>query len=225
MFPLLGTARWSAGAGETSTTASGGDRRRLYTKPAPMFRWHRPACPDQVWLHPESGRGDQAAPPHASFAQRRFSRRLRPLVRVRVVAVECRFPWSWLADLGAPHGSAFVLGHALDLQAMPGGTANNATIDAHQIAVLRRGGRRPQAYSSLRLRCGRHRDRLRRRVPLEHVNAPSASRASQQTNRQDHLPARRPQLASQAPREGGAERCPEPAAQTSVAVALALMHA
>ena len=152
-----------------------------------------------------------------------FLQAIAPSGEALVVAVACRFPWSWLADLGAPPGIAFVLGHALYLKAMPGGTANNATIDARKIAVLRRGGRRPQAYvSPAALRATR--DRLRRRVPLTRQRAERLAPA-QPTNRQDNLPARRPQLASQAPREGGAERCPEPAAQQSVAVALARMNA
>jgi hypothetical protein len=63
-----------------------------------------------------------------------------------VVAVECLFPWYWLADLGAQEGIAFVRGPALSRQAMHGGQAKNDQIDAHKIAVLRRGGMLPQAY-------------------------------------------------------------------------------
>jgi hypothetical protein len=38
-----------------------------------------------------------------------------------------------------------VWGQALYLKAIPGGQATHETIEAQKIAVLRRGGRRPQA--------------------------------------------------------------------------------
>src|SRR2546422_5891748 len=61
-----------------------------------------------------------------------------------VVAVACLFTWYWLADLGTRQGIACVLGHALSLPAIHGGTAKNDRIEAHKMAVLLRGGRRPQ---------------------------------------------------------------------------------
>jgi len=42
-----------------------------------------------------------------------------------VVAVECLFTWSWLADLCAHEGIACVRGHALSMQAIHGGKAKN----------------------------------------------------------------------------------------------------
>ena len=62
-----------------------------------------------------------------------------------VVCVACLFTWSWLADLCARAGLAFVLGHALSMKAMHGGKAKNDTIDAQKMAVVRRGGMLPQA--------------------------------------------------------------------------------
>jgi hypothetical protein len=62
-----------------------------------------------------------------------------------VVAVECMFTWYWLADLCAHEGIPFVLGHALYMKAIHGGKAQHDTIDAHKIAVLRRGGMLPHA--------------------------------------------------------------------------------
>jgi hypothetical protein len=62
-----------------------------------------------------------------------------------VVAVECRCPWYWLADLWADEGLPVVLGHALALKAMHGGKATNDTLDAPKLAALLRGGRLPQA--------------------------------------------------------------------------------
>jgi hypothetical protein len=62
-----------------------------------------------------------------------------------VLAADCRFTWYWLADLGAEHEIPFVLGHALSMKAIHGGTAKNDQIDAQKIAVLLRGGMLPQA--------------------------------------------------------------------------------
>jgi hypothetical protein len=55
------------------------------------------------------------------------------------------FTWSGLADLCTREGIPFVRGHALYMKAIHGGKAKNDTIDAQKIAVLRRGGRLPQA--------------------------------------------------------------------------------
>jgi transposase len=63
-----------------------------------------------------------------------------------VLAAEWMLTWYWLADLCADHGIPCVLGPALSMKAIPGGKATHDTIDAQNIAVLRRGGRLPQAY-------------------------------------------------------------------------------
>jgi hypothetical protein len=62
-----------------------------------------------------------------------------------VVGVAGIFPWDWLADLGTREAMPCVLGHALSRQALHGGQAKNDNIDAQHMAVLRRGGMRPQA--------------------------------------------------------------------------------
>ena len=62
-----------------------------------------------------------------------------------VVAVECLCTWYWLADLCPDEGIPLVLGHALDMTAIPGGKATHDQLDAHTMAVLRRGGMLPQA--------------------------------------------------------------------------------
>jgi transposase len=62
-----------------------------------------------------------------------------------VVAVECLFTWSWLADLCAQEGIPFVLGHALYRKAIHGGKAKNDKIDSQKIAALLRGGMLPHA--------------------------------------------------------------------------------
>jgi transposase len=74
-----------------------------------------------------------------------FLKAIAPSREDIVVAVECMVTWSWLADLCAQHGIAFVLGHALYMKAMHGGKAKHDTIDSQKIAVLLRGGMLPQA--------------------------------------------------------------------------------
>ncbi len=82
-----------------------------------------------------------------------------------VVAVECVFPWYWLAALCTRAEIPFVLGHALSMKAMHGGKAKNDTVDAQKIAVVLRGGMLPQAYVyPAELRATR--DLLRRRMHL-----------------------------------------------------------
>jgi len=63
-----------------------------------------------------------------------------------VVCVECIFTWYWLADLCARAEMPFVLGHALSMKAIHGGTATNDKSDAQKIAVWLHGGMLPQAY-------------------------------------------------------------------------------
>jgi hypothetical protein len=114
-----------------------------------------------------------------------------------------------------------VLGHALSRQAIHGGKAKNDTIDAQNIAVLRRGGRLPQAYVDPAARRAT-RDLLRRRLPLTRQRAELLAHV-QKTNSQDNRPAIGKQLAYKANRDGVAERVPDPAGQQRVAVDLALM--
>jgi hypothetical protein len=84
-----------------------------------------------------------------------------------VVAAEWMFTWDWLADWCAAEGLPFVLGHALYLKAIQGGKAQNDQRDAQKIAVLRRGGMRPQASGDpAAMRATR--ELLRRRRHLAH---------------------------------------------------------
>jgi transposase len=80
-----------------------------------------------------------------------------------VGGVEGLFTWYWLADLCAREGIPFVLGHALDMQALHGGKAKHDRIDAQTIAVLLRGGMLPQA-SVYPAEMRATRDLLRRRI-------------------------------------------------------------
>jgi transposase len=138
-----------------------------------------------------------------------------------VVAVACRFTWYWLADLWADAGLPFVLGHALSMQALPGGKAKNAKSDSHQRATLLRGGRLPQAYVSPAQRRAT-RALLRRRMPLAHTRAELLAHGHN-TNRPYTLPAIGQKIASKATREGVAERCADAAVPKSIEVDLALI--
>jgi hypothetical protein len=74
-----------------------------------------------------------------------FLKAVAPYRTDLVVCVACLFTWYGLADLCAPEGIPFVLGHALYLKASHGGKATNDKIDAPKIAVVLRGGMLPQA--------------------------------------------------------------------------------
>jgi transposase len=136
-----------------------------------------------------------------------------------VVGVECLFTWYWLADLGAPEGVPFVLGHALDMTAIHGGKATNDTIASQQIAVRLRGGLLPQAYvDPAAMRAPR--DLLRRRLHLARQRAKLLAHV-QHPHSQDHLPAIGHKMADKATRDEVAERCADPAGPKRIAVDLA----
>lgn len=138
-----------------------------------------------------------------------------------VVAVECIFTWSWIADLCAQEGIPFVLGHALYMKAIHGGKAKNDKIDAHKIAVLLRGGMLPEAYVyPAEMRATR--DLLRRRMSFMRQRAALLTHV-QNTNSQYNLPEIGKKIAYKANREGVAERFPDPAVQKSIEVDLALL--
>ena len=74
-----------------------------------------------------------------------FLQAVAPSRTALVVCVACIFTWYWLADLCAREGMPLVLGPALSMKAIHGGSAKHDTIDAQKIAVLLRGGMFPQA--------------------------------------------------------------------------------
>jgi transposase len=146
---------------------------------------------------------------------------IAPYREALVVCVACIFPWYWLADLCAREDMPFVLGHALYMKAIHGGTAKNDNIDAQTIAVLLRGGMLPQAYVyPAEMRATR--DLLRRRLPLTRKRAELLAHI-QHTNSQYNLPEIGQKLAYKANRDGVAERFSDPAVQKSVEVDLALL--
>jgi transposase len=102
------------------------------------------------------------------------------------------------------------------MQAIDGGKATNATIDAQKIAVLLRGGLRPPAYvypADMRAT----RDRLRRRIHWRRKRAALLGH-SHQTKSQANLPDIGKKIAYKAHRNGVAERFADPAVQNSIAV-------
>jgi transposase len=138
-----------------------------------------------------------------------------------VVAVECMCTWDWLADLCAAAGRPVVLGHALYMKAIQGGKAKNDNIASQKIAALLRGGMLPQAYVSPAQRRAT-RDLLRRRMPLAHKRAGLLAQV-QNTKSQYTLPAIGKKIAYTANRDGGAERCADPAGQTRLEGDLTLL--
>src|SRR5688500_14475101 len=109
------------------------------------------------------------------------------------------------------------------MQASHGGKAKNDKIDAHNIAVLLRGGMLPQAFvSPAKMRATR--DLLRCRMPLARTRAALLAHV-QHTNSQDNLPALGQNIASKATRDGVAARFADSAVHKSIAVELALITA
>jgi transposase len=107
------------------------------------------------------------------------------------------------------------------MKASHGGTATHEKIDAHKMAVLRRGGMLPQAYGyPAAMRATR--DLLRRRMHLRRTRAEWLGPIPQTTS-PDTLPEMGKKIADKANRDGVAERLRDPAVQKSIAVDLALL--
>jgi hypothetical protein len=82
---------------------------------------------------------------HMTATPEALLKALAPYRAPIVLAAACLFPWYWSADCCAAHGLPFVLGHALSMKAIHGGTAINDQSDAQTIAVLLRRGMLPHA--------------------------------------------------------------------------------
>ena len=136
-------------------------------------------------------------------------------------AVECLFPWDWLADLCAREASPLVLRHALSMKAIHGGKAKHDKIDSQKIAALLRSGMLPQAYVyPAKMRATR--DLPRRRSHLMRKRAELLAHV-QHTNNQYNLPEIGKEIAYKANREGVAERFDDAAVQKTIEVDLALI--
>jgi transposase len=150
-----------------------------------------------------------------------FLKAIAPYRAGLVVAVEGLFTWYWLADLCAPEGMPFGLGHALSMQAMHGGKAKNDQIDSPKIAALLRGGMLPQAYVYPAQRRAT-RDLRRRRTHLMRQRSALLAPVPN-TNSQYTLPEIGKKIAYKAHRAGGAERFSAPAVHKTIEVDLALI--
>jgi transposase len=109
------------------------------------------------------------------------------------------------------------------MKAIHGGKAKNDRIDAHNIAVLLRGGMLPQASVDPAAQRAT-RDLLRRRLHLTRTRAEWLA-PIQHTNRQDNLPEIGKKLAYKANRDGVAERFPASAVQQRIDVDLTRIDA
>jgi hypothetical protein len=106
------------------------------------------------------------------------------------------------------------------MTAIHGGKATHDQSNAHKMAVWLRGGMLPHAsVSPAAMRAPRALLRRRRSLPRHRAEVLAHL---QNTPRQYPLPEMGNTLASQATRDGGAERFPAPAVPKSLAVALAL---
>jgi hypothetical protein len=130
--------------------------------------------------------GEMLVPRHLQTSPEPLLNVIAPSRAGLVGAVEGLFTWSWRADLWTHDGSPCVLGHALYRNAIPGGQAKHDTLDAQNIAVLRRGGMLPQAdVYPAEMRATR--DLLRRRMHLMRQRAELLAHI-QHTTSQDNLP-------------------------------------
>jgi transposase len=199
---------------------AGGDLRRCYTSHHP-FSWgideHARNMYVWIWSHA----GERGLHRYLKAAPAPLLKAVAPYRDGLVVAVEGLFTCSWLADLCAHAGLPFGLDHALSMTAIHGGNVPNDTIDAHQIAALLRGGRLPQASVDPAQRRAT-RDLLRRRTQLRRPRAALFSQVPHPQS-QSNLPESGQNLASQANREGGAERFADPAVPQTLAVDVALL--
>jgi transposase len=179
-------------------------------------------CPPAPWsLCVLNQEGEVLLHRNMKAAPEPFLKAVAPYRDGLVVAVECIFTGSWLADLCAQEGIPCVLGHALYMKAIHGGKAKHDKIDSHKIAALLRGGMLPHAdvYPAARRAT---RDLLRRRIQLMRQRAALFAHV-QKTHSQYHRPEIGKKIASKANREGIAERFADPAVQKSIAVDLALI--
>src|SRR5439155_23366596 len=186
----------------------GGDLRRCSTQHHPLYcGLDLPARPMDVCLLRQDGAGvrhrQMPARPDAVL------KAIAPSRDAMVVAVAWILPWYGLADLGAPDGLPVVLGPALSLQALHGGTATNDPIDSQNLAGLLRGGLLPQASGSPAARRAT-RDLRRRRRPLTRQRAELRAHLPHTTSPYP-LAALGTPLASKAQRDGVAARCLAPA--------------
>jgi hypothetical protein len=199
---------------------SGGDLMRFYTNQHPLY-WGIDLHARSMYVCLVSQDGEILLHHNMQAAPEPLLTAVAPYRNGLVVAVAGIFTWYGLADLCADHNMPLVLGHALSLQAIHGGKANNDQIDSHQMAARLRGARLPQAsVSPAAMRATR--DLLRRRMHRMRQRAALFSPVHTTTS-QDNLPESGKTIASKATRAGVAARLPDPAVPKPIAVDLALI--
>jgi hypothetical protein len=143
--PSSASHRGTAGVGSTtSTTSSGGDRRRFDTPPHQCYGGiDRQARPRARGVVHQDGAGRRHRQMQAAPAP--WLTAMAPDREALVVGGAWRFTWEWRAARGARAGRPCVRGPARSMPALPGGQAPHDHLDAQHIAVRRPGGLRPQA--------------------------------------------------------------------------------
>jgi Transposase len=213
--PSLADHRGLLRVAKTLVTNTEETSRRFYTKQHPYDGGiDRHARTMYVYLRNHAG--ETRLHRHMQATPDALLKAIAPYREQLVMAADWMLTWDWRADLCADPGLPLVLGHALSMQAIHGGKAKDDTIDAHNIAVLLRGGMLPQADAYPRaMRATR--DLLRRRTHLARTRGALLA-PGQHPNRPYHLPAIGQKLASQAHRDGVAARCTAPAGHHSLDV-------
>ena len=79
----------------------------------------------------------------------RFLKLISPYREDMVVGVECLFSWYWLADLCQAEGIPFILGHALYMKAIHGGTYPLAHAYPQEMRASQVGGSAMQILNGL----------------------------------------------------------------------------
>ena len=131
--------------------------------------------------------------------------------------------WYWLADLCERERLPFVLGHALAMKAIHGGTAKNDRLDARKIAGLLKGGFFPMAHVYPKAK-RETRDLLRRRSFFVRQRAQLIAHV-QNTNAQYNLPPFDKKLTYKGNRTAAiADRFEHPSTQLSIGADLALIE-
>jgi hypothetical protein len=97
---------------EIQVAKEGGDLMRFYTNQH-QFSWGIDFHARSMYVCILSQEGERLVPRKMKAAPEPFLKAIAPYRDGLVVAVECLFTWSWLADLCAQEGLPFVLGHAL----------------------------------------------------------------------------------------------------------------
>jgi hypothetical protein len=108
------------GVAKTLVTNQEETSRRFYTKQHPYYCGiDRHTRTMYVCILDQAG--ETLLHRHMQATPEALLKTIAPYHDQLVIAAECLFTWSWLADLCAAYRISFVLGHALDMKAIHGG--------------------------------------------------------------------------------------------------------